>query len=296
MDGLPGTKYGGEHDIAHLLDHLRWMRRAGRADRTIEMRRANLVYLQEFLGHDPAAATESELESWQDTLAPTAIRQKTAMIRPYYTWVHAKGYRPDNPAALLVSPRARKGVPAPIPADDLMRAVGLAPRRVLPWLLLAAWSGLRAKEIAGLRYPDFEHVGGRVFLRLTVTKGSTPRTGVVPGWVWTTIRPLLCTTGSCWRRERGTGPVTSQHVSQLSNEFLRSLGIGATLHKLRHWAGTEALEASGNIRLVGELLGHADLSSTQVYTRVRPLAMHRLVESLPRPPEHPLLTLVRATA
>jgi len=99
-----------------------------------------------------------------------------------------------------------------------------------------------------------------------------------------------------WRRERGYGPVTAQHVSQLSNEYLRSLGITSTLHKLRHWTGTEALEASGNLRLVRELLGHAELSSTQVYTKVRPLALHRLAESLLRPPERPLLTLVKATA
>lgn len=90
--------------------------------------------------------------------------------------------------------------------------------------------------------------------------------------------------------------MTAQHVSQLSNEYLRSLGITSTLHKLRHWAGTEALEASGNLRLVGDLLGHVEMSSTQVYTKVRPIALHELVESLPRPPERPLLTLVKATA
>lgn len=191
MDDLPGAKYGGAHDISHLLEHLRWMRRAGRADRTIEMRRANLVYLYEHLGHDPLTATEAELEAWQDSMPRTAIRQKTSLIRPYFSWAQAKGYRTDNPAALLVTPRARRGIPAPIPVADLMRAVELAPPRILPWLLLAAWSGLRAKEIAGLQYADFEHVGGRTFLRLTVTKGSAPRTGVVPGWAWATMRPML---------------------------------------------------------------------------------------------------------
>jgi site-specific recombinase XerD len=283
VDDLPGAVYGGFDTVSHLRAHLLWMRRAGRSERTLYMRRSHMVRLCEALGHDPLTATEAELEQWQDSLAATAIRQKTTQVRPYYGWCHAKGYRPDNPAALLVTPRARRGIPNPIDTADLMRALERASPRVLPWLLLAAWSGLRAKEIAELRVEDFYHHEGRTFIRLTQTKGDAPRTGMVPGWVWVTIRPLMAPQGRCWRRERGFGVVTPQHVSQLCNEHLRRLGIHSTLHKLRHWAGTEALEATGNIREVGEFLGHLDLSSTEVYTKVRPLRLHQMVETFPRP-------------
>ncbi|GAB2907214.1 hypothetical protein GCM10027047_01890 [Rhodococcus aerolatus] len=282
--------------VTHLDEHLRWMRRAGRVETTVAARAACLLRLSEHLGHDPATATEAELEAWQDTLPRHRIRNSTAMIRPYFRWLHQKGYRPDDPAALLVTPRAKPGIPRPITMADLTRALETAPPRVLPWLLLAAWSGLRAKEVAALRAEDFVHHDGRTFIRLTVTKGGRPRTSVVPGWVWAVLAPMLPASGPCWRRERGTGPVTAQHVSQLANNHLRAQRIPSTFHALRHWAGTEALEASGNLRLVQELLGHQDPTSTQVYTAVRPIRLHDLAESLPRPPGSRRLTVVRESA
>lgn len=279
---LPGGKYDHGTTISHLDEHLRWMRRAGRSDRTIVLRRATMRYLAEHLDADPFTATEADLESWQDSMPVERIRQRTSLVRPYYSWIHARGYRTDNPAALLVCPKARRGAPRPIPFDDLVRAVTHAPDRIRPWLLLAAWSGLRAKEIAALEVEDFVHQDGRTYAYLTRTKGERPRTAVVPGWVWAQIVPLMSDSGPCWRRERGSGPVTAQHVSQYSNEYLHRIGIASTLHSLRHFAGTEALKASGgNLRMVQEFLGHLDLASTQVYTAVAPSALHEMAESLP---------------
>ncbi len=291
---LPGGVYRIGANVSHLDEHLLWMRRAGRADRTITMRAAAMVHLAEHLRHDPITATEAELERWQDITPAHAIRQKTSQVRPYFGWCHAKGYRSDNPTALLVVPPARRGVPRPIATADLMRAVDLAPPRVLPWLLLAAWSGLRAMEIAGLRYDDFEHVGGVVFVRVRHTKNGGARTAPLPSWAWSVLAPLLASSGPCWRRERGYGSVTAQHVSQLSNEYLHGIGITDTLHSLRHWTGTEALEITDNLRLVQELLGHLDPASTQVYTQVRPRRLTEVSEALPRPEQSRGLRAVRA--
>ena len=283
-------------NVAHLEEHLRWMRRAGRADRTITMRAAAMVYLAEHLGHDPITATAVELEHWQDSTPARAIRQKTSLVRPYYAWCQAKGYRSDNPTALLVVPAARRGVPRPIATADLLRAVELAPPRILPWLLLAAWSGLRAKEIAGLRVEDFTHRDGAVFVRVCHTKNGHERTAPMPSWAWSLIAPLLPGAGPCWRRERGFGTVTPQHVSQLANQYLRRIEITDTLHSLRHWAGTEALEATDNLRVVQELLGHLDPASTQVYTAVRPRRLTDVSESLPRPVEARRLRVAAASS
>lgn len=285
---LPGAIYDAGTPITHLDEHLRWMRRAGRSDRTLVLRRATLRHLAEFLDTDPFTATEHNLETWQDSHDMHQIRQRTSLIRPYYGWIHARGYRADNPAALLITPPPRRGTPRPIKFEDLARAVADAPDRIRPWLLLAAWSGLRAKEIAELRVEDFTHHDGRTYLHLTRTKGERPRTAVVPGWVWAEIWPMLPASGLCWRRERGFGRVTPQHVSQYANAYLHRIGIDATLHCLRHFAGTEALKATGNIRLVQEFLGHLDLASTQVYTAIAPVALHQLAESLPTIGRRPL--------
>lgn len=270
--------------VSYLEEHVRWMIRAGRTERTIRARRQGLHLLREYLKRDPAIATLDDLEDWQDSLPQHQIRLKTALIRPYYAWLHAKGYRTDNPAQLLVTPPAKPGMPRPIGTDDLFRAVELAPRRIEPWLLLAAWCGLRAKEIAGLTAGAFHHRQGHWFIHLTITKGNRERIVPMPVWLWPRIAPHIPERGPLWQRERGNGPVTAQHVSQYSNDFLHKVGIHATLHMLRHWHATEFYEASNDLRATQEQLGHADSATTSVYTRVRPEKLALVADSLPVPP------------
>lgn len=276
-------QYGA--NISYLDDHVRWMIRAGRAERTIRTRRQHLQYVADFLHADPFHATEHDLETWQDSLPQNQLRYKTAVIRPYYHWVHAKGYRTDNPAALLVTPPARPGLPRPIGTDDLFRALDLAPDRIEPWLLLAGWCGLRAKEIAGLTADAFMHHDGHWFMHLTVTKGGYPRIVPIPAWMWPRLEPYIPQHGPLWRRERGTGPVTAQHVSQYCNDHLHKCGVRSTLHALRHWYATEASEESTDLRAVQELLGHRDAATTAIYTQVRPHRLAHIADRLPRPPE-----------
>lgn len=242
----------------------------------------HLQYVADFLGRDPFHATEADLERWQDSLPRNQIRLKTAYIRPYFTWVHARGLRPDNPAALLVTPKARHTIPRPIDTADLDLAVRLAPARLVPWLLLAAYAGLRAKEIAHLHTGDFIVTDTEVYIRLRRTKGENERTTAIPVWVWEVFGPTLPRSGPCWRRLRGTGPVTPQQVSQACNIHLHACGLTETLHTLRHWAGTQAVDATDNLRLAQEFLGHRDPAMTSGYSQVRPHRIAAMVEQFER--------------
>lgn len=289
-DDLPGGVYRTS-PIGHLDEHLRWMRRNGLADSTLKARRATLTRLAEYLDHDPATATVDELEAWQDSLcSPTSIRHQTHLVRPYFRWLHTRGHRPNDPAALLATPRRPSRLPRPIPETELMTVVSTAPPRLVPWLLLAGWCGLRAAEIAGLTSEQFRTDElGRVWLRV-IGKGDRERDVPVPAWLWDRLEPRLPSSGPCWRRERGTGRVTAQHVSQYCSEFLRRSGLpqGITLHSLRHRAATELLEASGgDVRLVQHYLGHAGLSTVHVYTQVRSSTAAALADRLPRPADAP---------
>lgn len=270
--------------VSHLDEHVRWMIRAGRSERTIRARRQTLTYLRDHLHKDPFLATLDDLERWQDSLPQQQIRHKTALIRPYFGWVHAKGYRSDDPSKLLVTPPARLGIPRPIGTADLFHALDLAPDRIAPWLLLAAWCGLRAKEIAGLTAECFHYRDGHWYAHLTVTKGGRERVVPVPGWVWARISHHVPDRGPLWQRERGTGPVTAQHVSQYCNDHLHKCGVRATLHMLRHWHATEFYEASEDLRATQAQLGHADSATTSVYTQVRPEKLALVSEALPVPP------------
>lgn len=251
-------------------------------------RRREMVLLAEEIGKDPLHATFEDLERWQDTFESlTRMRLCTALIRPYYEWVHARGYRPDNPAKLLPLPPPPHRLPRPM-AEDKVTAMleGPANNRVRCWLLIAGWMGLRAAEIARMQREDF-FVGeeDQVWLHV-IGKGDRERNVPVDDWLWAYLEPRMAETGPCWRRERGTGLVTAQHVSQYCNEYLHKIGIPDTLHSLRHRVGTLVLENSGgDLRLVQALLGHADIASTSLYTLVAPRRMAKALHTM-APPQH----------
>ncbi|SID26824.1 site-specific tyrosine recombinase XerC [Mycobacteroides abscessus subsp. abscessus] len=281
LNPMPGGHYG--YGVSHLDEHCRWMLRAGRAERSVKLRRMHMQYLTDFLGRDPVDVTEPELEAWQDSLPREQLNYKTTMVRPYYGYLHARGYRADNPAALLVSPRKKRGLPRPIIFEAMRRAILYAPSaRIQAWLILAAYGGLRAEEIACLVISCFEQLpGGGVFIRLTHTKGDYPRVSALPAWAWEMIKPALHTDGLCFRRLRGTGPVTAHQVSQQCNDWLHKSGTRSTLHSLRHWAGSEGIE-NEDLRVVQEFLGHTNPATTAIYTRVQPKRIVRMVEQFPR--------------
>lgn len=273
-------------DVAYLANHLSWMRRAGRAERTIQCRRREMERLARSLGHDPVTATLLELEAWQSAL-PTmnTMRWTTAIIRPYYRYLRDRGIRPDDPAALLPIPRQPVHLPRPISEDQLALAIASAPRRLLPWLLLAGWCGLRAVEIAGVHRESFSlDADGQTWL-LVVGKGSKERYVPVPEWVWARIEPGLPAAGPCWGLlYTPDKPLTARHVSQYTATYLHSIGLSETLHTFRHRVATEVLHQTGDLRLVQDLLGHANLAQLQIYTKVRAPQMGRAVNNLPQPP------------
>jgi site-specific recombinase XerD len=303
---LPGGIWPLER-VAHLREHLIWMRLQGRAECTLAARRRACVRLAEWLRRDPWDAVYEELEAWQIHLMRASldqVRNQTALVRPYFWWLHARGIRTDNPAALLALPKARRGLPRPIAEAVLVRVITEAPPRLLPWLLLAGWCGLRAAEIANLRCDDFTlDEREQVWVRV-IGKGDVERAVAVPGWAWPTIEASLAATAPTWRRPPGvspTGPawrrerrrssvahVTPQHVSQYCNEFLGTIIDDRraridTLHAFRHRVATLTYEETGDIRLVQDLLGHRSLAATQVYTRVAPRRQAAAIAALPHP-------------
>lgn len=281
---LPGASYP-LHLVAFLTEHLVWMRLLGRADTTLFHRRRAVVLLAEYLGHDPVSASYDELFGWQRHLLATSrdkVRHQTVLVRPYYRWLVASGHRGDDPSALLPCPRATRGLPRPIPECALARAIEHAPARLLPWLLLAGWCGLRAAEIAQLRVDSFFGEPGVAWWVRVIGKGGTVRDVPVPAWIWPTIAASLAPSGAAWRRARGSGPVLPKHVSRECNKHLRSLDIPDTLHTLRHRVATLTYQHSGDIRLVQDLLGHATPTTTAIYTRVTPIRIAAALAELPQ--------------
>lgn len=285
---LPGGVYPVE-GCTLLAEHLNWMRRAGRSARTLRARRAAVVRLGEYLGADPADVTPEDLDGWQAQLPSLGrMRWATTVIRPYYNYLQARGHRRDNPAALLPLPAAPRRLPRPMPEDRVALAVAHAPQRLLPWLLLAGWCGLRAGEIAGLDVADFTRdAPGRMWV-LIRGKGDHQRRVFVPQWLWQVLAPRLPDDGACFRRVNNPGAgivrVKPRHVSQYCCRYLHGVGIPDTLHALRHRIATITLESSGgDLRLVQTLLGHLSIANTTLYTLVAPTRLADVLDQVPAP-------------
>lgn len=305
-----GFRYRSEK-ITLIDEHIDHMRRSGRAESTMMRRRMVLTFLAEFLGHDPADATLDELDAWQASLVSVPqIQWKTAMIRPYYSYLQARGYRRDDPAKLLPRPRPKFKVRTPMSDEDLFAAVLAAPMPVLAMLLFGGWSGMRAVEIAGLHREHFhrEPYGAGRFGHAaaapppmplaadetdtcwaTVTgKGGDERAVPIPGWVWQRVAPLLPESGPLFVKTNRGGAVAGEqmgahNVTDRVGDFLAGLGIDDRLHSLRHRVATAVWHATGDVRVVQQLLGHANLAVLHVYTHVHSDAVADAVARIPKP-------------
>lgn len=212
-------------------------------------------------------------------------------LRQFYKWAQRHGRRLDEPTALIPRPKLPRRLPRPIHEDDLSMALELAPDRERSWLLLAGWAGLRCCEIAGLRA---EHFGGGVLL-IEESKGGDVET--VPLSTWLRAQLATCNlprSGWLYLTRDGTNRRMPAHLlSQHGNAYLRSVGVDATMHQLRHRFGTVAHEVTGDLRKTQELLRHRTPVSTQLYTHVNPKHLAAVVEELPVPIPS---TALRATA
>ena len=260
---------------------------ARRSPRTVDAYRRDLHRLSGFLGKPLVLATLGELERYTaelraEGLAATTIARRTAAARSFFRHLQLLGTRTDNPAAELALPRRVRTLPrtlSPGEAERLIAAAnGTGPRalrdRALVELLYGA--GIRVSEAVGL-----ERGGVDLDERLVRVAGKGGKERIVP-----VGRPAV----DSLRRylARGRPFLDRRHRPELflnakggaltrAGAFLilRRLAADAGLepgrvhpHLLRHSFATHLLEGGADLRSVQELLGHADLGTTELYTHV----------------------------
>lgn len=228
-------------------------------------------------------AIPDELATHLDRLdKPESRATELSHLRSFYRWALLEGLVDVDPTARLVRPKVPRRLPRPIPDGDLHMALDLAPERIRPMLMLAAYAGLRACEIANLRAEDVLWANDPPLL--VVTDGKGGHQGAVP--LAPALEPVLrALPARGWlfcRRDGRTGPVPAHVVSKLCNDFLHDMGIAHTLHTLRHWFGTTTLRVNGgNLRQTQELLRHQSPVSTAIYTWVNPAEAAETLKALP---------------
>jgi integrase/recombinase XerC len=246
----------------------------------VSARAACLHRFERATGVSLLEASRDDVESFIEACdAPATKRVYLAHLRAFYHWALDEEILTTDPTRRVVAPVVKRGVPRPISEADLARALATAPPLIRAWMMLAAFAGLRACEIALV---CGEHVvrGDTPYLILPETKGGGSATVPLADVLLEELARWP-STGPLWQ---DSGPFHYQVVSRKVNAHLRSLGIRAGLHSLRHRFGTQTYVSSGHdLRQTQELLRHASPATTAVYTQLDPRRGVSVVNALPVP-------------
>jgi len=297
LAGLPSDLRRAHQDYLRHLEHERDMSPA-----TARAYSADVVSLLDHLarmgGVEPADLNLVVLRSWLARLRSTgaarsSLARRSAAARSFTGWAHRTGLLESDPGARLAVARPERHLPSVLRQDQAAalldvpiggvvdgavddpaeRAVALRNRAMLE-LLYA--TGVRVSELTGLDLPDVDR--SRRVLRV-LGKGAKERTvpyglpadRALEQWL-SNGRPRLLTDGSgmamfLGRRGRRIDPRAVRSVVHHATALIPG-APELSPHGLRHSAATHLLEGGADLRTVQELLGHASLATTQIYTHV----------------------------
>ena len=281
--------------VERFLDHLAVER--GLSPNTLAAYRNDLSRYVAFLSErgidDITRVGEDDVSGFVASLSATAyepgkryrassVARALAAVRSFHRFLLMEGDTEEDATAGVVRPKVPRNLPRPLTVDEVARllaappegtVVGMRDRAVLETLYGA---GLRISELSGLDVDDLDLEEGSVRV---VGKGDKQR--VVPLGRYavkaleqylTRARPSLATVRSrsaVFLNQRG-GRLTRHGCARILATYVQRVGITkrVTPHSLRHSFATHLLEGGADVRVVQELLGHASLATTQVYTLV----------------------------
>lgn len=279
--------------LRRYLDHLRVER--GLASNTVEAYRRDLDQYARYLAEtgldDLAEVATPDVErfvAWMrarrsasgQPYAASTVARTVVAVRGLHRFLADEGLVPVDPAADVDTPRTGRPLPKALPLAQVERLLAApvgdepAALRDRAMLELLYGSGLRISELTGLDVDDVDRVE-----RLVRVRGKGSKDRVVPfGAVaaaaldqWLVRgRPLLAAaTPAVFVNTRG-GRLTRQGVWKLVKEHADRVGLNDDVspHTLRHSFATHLLDGGADVRAVQELLGHANVTTTQIYTLV----------------------------
>jgi integrase/recombinase XerD len=297
----------GAHLVSSFLEMMAAER--GAAANTIDAYRRDLTHYADFVsarGQTLLTTSRHTITAWlddlkQEGLSASSSARRLSAVRQFHKFLCADGLRGDDPTRIVASPRARRALPKVLSAAEVDRLLALAeaeagvpaslPRqlaaqRLYVLLELLYATGLRVSELVSLKRSAVMREGAFITV---VGKGRKER--VVPmndrardavrSWV-ATLEP-----GPFLFPAKGEDGYLSRQVFARDLKALAGrAGIASARiapHVLRHAFASHLLAGGADLRVVQMLLGHADISTTQIYTHVLDEKLRNLVES-----HHPL--------
>lgn len=209
-------------------------------------------------------------------LSPKSLQRRLSAVRSFYQWLLRHGRIAANPAAGVRAPKAPRKLPQVLDADEAKVLVevptdvplGLRDRAMLE---LFYSSGLRLGELCTLRWRDLHLDEGLVSV---VGKGNRQRIVPVGSHARNALQEWRADSGGADDAPvfpgRGGGPISARAVQIRMRQLAQRQGLFKRVHPhlLRHSFASHVLASSGDLRGVQELLGHADISTTQIYTHL----------------------------
>jgi integrase/recombinase XerD len=278
----------------------------GSAAPTLAAYRNDLDQAEAFLkrrGRSLKYASSDDLRRYLATLshlgrsARTSARRLSA-LRQFYRFLALEGVRKDDPAAPLESPRLPRSLPKILAEDESLRLIDQARKmkgregaRLLCLIELLYGAGLRVSELVGLpvaaakRDQRFLIVRGKG-AKERLTPLSKPARAALDAYL--EVRAQFLKEGESSRflfPSRGAeGHLTRRRCGQLLKSLARASGIDErrlSPHVLRHAFASHLVDGGADLRSVQEMLGHADIATTQIYTHVQGERLKRVMANHP---------------
>jgi integrase/recombinase XerC len=233
---------------------------------------------------DPAGVSEHTIRGLiarlhRQGLGSRSLQRLLSAIRSYYRWLMKEGFADHNPAAPVRAPKAARKLPDTLDADAITRLLEIdddSPLAIRDKAIMELFysSGLRLAELAGLKWTQIDFASGLITVR-----GKGNKTRMVPVGSYAASALLE------WRKVRGIfanfeephvfvsrpgNPISTRTIQVRIRYWAQRQGLPRRVypHLLRHSFASHLLESSGDLRAVQELLGHADISTTQIYTHL----------------------------
>lgn len=273
----------------------------GAAINTLAAYRRDLQGSEDLIG-DLAKASRADVQklaaAWSG-LAPSTVARKSSALRQFFGFAVDEGWRGDDPSNALPKPRARRPLPKILSHDDVDKLFNRAELeagsgkpaaiRQLALLELLYGSGLRASELVSL---PVSSVPRDAPLLTVMGKGGQARMVPVSERAKEAIALWMAVRGApSGPAARFLFPSRAKHLTRVRlYQMLKELALRADIdprsvspHVLRHAFATHLLEGGADLRVLQTLLGHADISTTQIYTHVDAARLVALVNA-----RHPL--------
>lgn len=294
-----------QYKATALLDSFLEMMAAerGAAENTLQSYRRDLEDASAFLTAKKTpleTAERKNLEAYLGSLAkrglaPSSVARRVSSLRQFYHFLFTENIRKDDPASTLETPKQKRRLPKSLSLEDIEKLIAQAHSeddlRLTAMLELLYASGLRVSELVTLPASTLRKASGNGAPFLII-RGKGNKERMVPlhdsaidavnkyGATHKSESPFLFPSSA------KKGHLTRQRFAQLLKALAARTGLDPELispHTLRHSFASHLLSGGADLRVIQELLGHSDISTTQIYTHVESDRLNKLVHN-----HHPL--------